>query len=57
MRDSVGELWVNISKNGRKYVRGTVFGKKVVGFQKVTEKGVLYEVFEAETQKKLVDDV
>lgn len=35
----VGALWMNISKNGNKYFKGTVFDKKVVIFERKKKEG------------------
>lgn len=57
--DEVFSLWVNVSKNGKKYLTGKINGNRVVGFinTKATPGGKIpyFNVYESDSEPKAAE--
>ena len=53
-KEELTSLWVNVSKNNKKYLSGKLDGKRLIGFirEKATEKQPYFSVYYSESEPK-----
>ena len=53
-KEELTSLWVNVSKNNKKYLSGKLEGKRIIGFirEKATEKQPYFSVYYSDEQPK-----